>query len=431
MPIQRIRYSRKYKYGDEIDWSDPTAVAENTGEDSPEAISARKSIAEGMSEESAQGVKAQQGAGSTIGKDIGSALGEGGGKAIGETAGGLLGSFAGPLGSVVGGLLGGAVDSLIDSFGGKSSEEEQAERAAAMAKVRATDAEGRARFINYDQGSNQNQIAKFGGPIKRYKPGGQLVPLSSESVEVQGQSHEQGGVNLGQGVEVEGGETIKDNYVFSEELGFAKIHKPIARAIGRLEKKPSSIAVNNSLRILKQKEEALEQQQESVKEQFGLEPITREMGLGGEMGPPKPDRRKQLAEAYAAWSTSPNLDGSPRVAPFVPIDEKDPIFDDETKFNQYYRNKGKSLLPLEEQQQFNNYDRSGRSYEADNLLRRPSGEGTERGGTMLWKDYQALVKGLPKYQVEPTVTGTTLPVRREISRVGFNRGRGKLGFRQR
>lgn len=146
--------------------------------------------------------------------------------------------------------------------------------------------EGAQKLNSFDTaGSNTNSIyAKYGGKIStKYLNGGSLTPLSSDSVEVEGNSHEQGGVKLSPEIEVEGKETINDDFVFSDELGFAARHKPIARAIGKMEKKVPNNITNNTINILKKKEEALKQEQEQVKQMLGLTPIAGRADLGGDI----------------------------------------------------------------------------------------------------------------------------------------------------
>lgn len=101
--------------------------------------------------------------------------------------------------------------------------------------------------------------------------GGSLKRLSSDSVEVDGPSHSGGGVTLPEGNEVEGKETIKGDYVLSHRLGFAQVHKPLAKAIGKLEQKPLSQSSLNSLRRLRSQEDALMLMQEQTKQDLGLQ----------------------------------------------------------------------------------------------------------------------------------------------------------------
>lgn len=113
-------------------------------------------------------------------------------------------------------------------------------------------------------------FAAGGNLSKQYMKatGGSLKPLSSESVEVKGPSHEQGGVQLPeQNAEVEGEETIHNDFVFSDRLGFADAHRTIAKAIGKIEKKgvmtPERI---NALERLEQRQESLKLSQEFFKQ---------------------------------------------------------------------------------------------------------------------------------------------------------------------
>lgn len=97
--------------------------------------------------------------------------------------------------------------------------------------------------------------------------GGSLSPLSSDSVAVNGPSHAQGGVQLSdQQAEVEGGETMKGNFVFSDQLGFAKEHKRLASAIGRIQAKEVQTPERvNSIRRMQDREKTLALSQEYMK----------------------------------------------------------------------------------------------------------------------------------------------------------------------
>lgn len=175
---------------------------------------------------------------------------------------------------------------LGKSFGQKQAEEE-AQRRRNIIDAQAIREGGIKTGLLNSEASNSNQIyAKYGGaiPINKYINGGNLKGLSEENEEVDGNSHSEGGVQISPDVEVEGGETIntegKEPFVFSEKLGFAKLHKPIARAIGKLEKKVPNNITKNTIQLLKQREEALKQQQEQFKKQLGLKGVN-EYELGG------------------------------------------------------------------------------------------------------------------------------------------------------
>ena len=92
----------------------------------------------------------------------------------------------------------------------------------------------------------------------KHAAGGQIEQLSSGSVDFHGASHANGGIKLpGVGAEVEDGETMNDGYVFSKELGIAQIHRPIAKAIGKIEKKPMTPERATALQHLKKRENRL------------------------------------------------------------------------------------------------------------------------------------------------------------------------------
>lgn len=94
---------------------------------------------------------------------------------------------------------------------------------------------------------------RCGGKAKRYTDGGMIEETSSNTAEVNGPSHEQGGVSYGPNAEVEGGEALMtdaDNaYVFSDTLKyngttFADLAKPLMKHKGYLE---SSLPVKSMM----------------------------------------------------------------------------------------------------------------------------------------------------------------------------------------
>lgn len=94
---------------------------------------------------------------------------------------------------------------------------------------------------------------RCGGKAKRYADGGMIEETSSNTAEVNGPSHERGGVPYGPNAEVEGGEALMtdaDNaYVFSDTLKyngttFADLAKPLMKHKGYLE---SSLPVKSMM----------------------------------------------------------------------------------------------------------------------------------------------------------------------------------------
>jgi hypothetical protein len=116
-----------------------------------------------------------------------------------------------------------------------------------------------------------------GGPLKAplsaaYMSGGSIKSTSSGTTEVEGNSHAEGGVKVPQiGAEVEGGETTSGNFVFSKELGFAKLHKPIAKTKGIIEKKPQTKERVNAMNYLNSQENKLALSQEYMKHRLGIQ----------------------------------------------------------------------------------------------------------------------------------------------------------------
>jgi hypothetical protein len=78
-------------------------------------------------------------------------------------------------------------------------------------------------------------VAKYGGAIKKLK-GGVAKPIGKGAVEYIGKKHEYGGIDLPGNIEVEGGETEQNNYIFSATLKlpngatYAQAHKALVKS---------------------------------------------------------------------------------------------------------------------------------------------------------------------------------------------------------
>lgn len=135
-----------------------------------------------------------------------------------------------------------------------------------------------ANYQNNQEPKGPGDYYKFGGSlVKNYMSnqkavGGSMQPMSKDTTVAVGPSHAQGGIGLpNQGAEVEGGETTAGNYVFSKELGFAKLHMPIAKAKGKVENKPATRERLNTLKLLNKKENDLKLFQEYTKKQLNVQ----------------------------------------------------------------------------------------------------------------------------------------------------------------
>lgn len=119
-----------------------------------------------------------------------------------------------------------------------------------------------------------NNIAAVDSPAKKYKEAkyGGVIPVDSEGrAVVEGPSHAEGGVKIPEaGVELEGGETLDGNFVFSKKLGFADKHKKIMKAISKTEKDDTPLSAYTR-RQLDKKEDMLKIQQEELKQDLGIE----------------------------------------------------------------------------------------------------------------------------------------------------------------
>lgn len=193
---------------------------------------------------------------------------------------GQIGMSAGPLGAGIGAAFGAGIG-LIDNLTQKRKNENL------KTDMRITDDRmereySSAVLANDPSLVHGNRNAGYyanGGPLSTNylagskAVGGMVKPLSSESVEVVGNTHEQGGVEFPQQqVELEDKETVHNGFVFSEELGFAAAHKRLAKAIGKIESKgPMTPERVNAVTRLKEKEEDLKLTQEYLKQQLGIQ----------------------------------------------------------------------------------------------------------------------------------------------------------------
>ena len=247
--------------------------------------------------------------GATIGGGLGAGVTAAAAAGSSALAGTTLGTWAGPIGMAAGAIIGG----IVGLFGGrrkkrkakKAAEEADRQRQIVAANERilqdelklsntaqqegaldmygdsnitgVTGYQDNASFENdlvqptvqgtpfgdVDPSSAFGRIAarcggrlkrkRCGGKAKRYADGGIIEETSSNTAEVNGPSHEQGGVPYGPNTEVEGGEALMtdaDNaYVFSDTLKyngttFADLAKPLMKHKGYLE---SSLPVKSMM----------------------------------------------------------------------------------------------------------------------------------------------------------------------------------------
>lgn len=247
--------------------------------------------------------------GATIGGGLGAGVTAAAAAGSSALAGTTIGAWAGPIGMAAGAIIGG----IIGLFGGrrkkrkakKAAEEADRQRQIVAGNERIlqdelklsntaqqegaldiygdsniTDVTGYQDDVNFgsdlvqptvqgtpfgdvDPSSAFGRIAarcggrlkrkRCGGKARRYADGGMIEETSSNTAEVNGPSHEQGGVPYGPNAEVEGGEALMTDadsaYVFSDTLKyngttFADLAKPLMKHKGYLE---SSLPVKSMM----------------------------------------------------------------------------------------------------------------------------------------------------------------------------------------
>jgi hypothetical protein len=193
---------------------------------------------------------------------------------------GAMGANFGPIGAGVGAAVG-----IVSGILGNKKQRDRAnflkgqeyvnnmrmtqEQAAARVSADPTIVNGNLQAGYYAAGGSL--IPSTNNVASQQVQGGTITPLNSSAAEINGPSHADGGVQIpSKEAEVEGGETTNGDYVYSEQLGFAKLHRPIATAIGKIEKKALSPERVTSLKLLKGKENQLKLSQEYLKKQLGL-----------------------------------------------------------------------------------------------------------------------------------------------------------------
>ena len=217
---------------------------------------------------------------------------------LGASKGAQMGSIAGPLGTAIGAGVGG----IYGYIKGKNNErkEKKAIHALDVERNKNYNEFSQARLANnpnFAIGDRNAEMYKHGGELKRryqakftdytgtqmYKHGGpmlanmksiggSLIPMSKDTTLASGRTHKEGGIGLpNQGAELEHDETTSGDYIFSKVLGFSQLHKPIARAEGKIQNKPATAERIKSLSLLQDRTEQLKVTQEMVKQHLNLQ----------------------------------------------------------------------------------------------------------------------------------------------------------------
>lgn len=212
--------------------------------------------------------------------------------ASGALQGASLGASFGPIGAGAGAVLGGAYGAITSGIQRKK-EQEMINKRMYLSKL--NDSRNTAMIYannsELDKGDRNASFFASGGQANLSSTktlGGSILPITGEDSYVQGRSHDSGGVKLpSEKVELEGGETLNGDFVFSKRLGFADKHLSIVKDkrkfMDKLEKNPNDKLLINSINEKDKQIERLKVQQETVKHQLGIQNDLQEMADGGEI----------------------------------------------------------------------------------------------------------------------------------------------------
>jgi hypothetical protein len=250
----------------------------------------------------------------------GAALGSGALK--GATAGAALGSSIPVIGTIAGGAVGAVVGGVSGLLGNKSANaaKTSAINQSTTSQLAAMQQGAEARLAgdpSLKYGRQDASYYRFGGTMKgtgptpprnmpaipavqgkprlmpnistaparqisRMAQGGSIEPMSSQDVKVEGPSHAAGGVPIpSMGVELEGGETVNNGFVFSKKLGFAKPAEAIAKQLGKAEARPENSINKATVAALQRKTELLKVHQEAAKQAAGIPNDLQQKADGG------------------------------------------------------------------------------------------------------------------------------------------------------
>ena len=205
----------------------------------------------------------------------------------GAGKGASMGAALGPYGAVAGAVIGGTAGAITANRDAKRAARAEEARLEQVDAIRSSANNSTLEAFNNSvletsaatedkaQFSYKNGGALYNSLKGKKAKGGNISKLSSDTVEIEGKSHDEGGVKFPElGVELEDKETVKGDYVFSDKLGFAKDHKKIAKQKGDIEKKrendPYNTSLINTLKRLENQENLLMLKQEETRENLGV-----------------------------------------------------------------------------------------------------------------------------------------------------------------
>ena len=211
-----------------------------------------------------------------------------------------MGSAFGPIGMGVGALTGAGLG-LLEANRMKKEEDERLKK---ENEANAILAQNRGILLSMNANPDGTPYGfAYGGKLPgTVTPGGAAEPLADDISKLNGNTHEEGGIDIGP-VEAEDGEVVAGNYVFSNRLEessgrtFAQAAEPISKRVGILEEKlkdtTDTYKINGYRRLIESNNaelEALFNKQEQLKavmqqqqmtmqqQQLGMDPNAMQQG---------------------------------------------------------------------------------------------------------------------------------------------------------
>lgn len=203
--------------------------------------------------------------------------------------GASMGASFGPYGAAAGAILGGAYG-LIDGNNQRKKEQQMLYEQELQDKTNAKKSTSELFKTNPElfKGNLSSGYYALGGEANGFGKtiGGSIKELTDEDSFVQGRSHDSGGVKIpATKEELEGGETMNQDFVFSKRLGFADKHLKLVEEKMKYEKvlegNPLSKEAKNALNLTERKIQNLKVEQEELKARLGI-PNELEKANGGQ-----------------------------------------------------------------------------------------------------------------------------------------------------
>jgi hypothetical protein len=233
--------------------------------------------------------------------------------------------------------------------------------------------------------------------------GGDKQQLSSDGAVYEGNTHEQGGINIGN-AEIEDQEVIQNDRIYSDrlnpseqvvtlvnQLGFkgnkkdtyASLSESLLKQKGKYEKGNDNLSIRTGEKMASRIDEVLNivfADQQSKNNDQGMK-----KAYGGYVGN-DPTKRKLPKDVAVSYSTTLGDN------PLVKVDENDPLIYDKNEFINYYRNKTVNAFDPDTRASYDDILNKQGNENADAYL-------ASRGGLPNFDSYQKIVRDYEKTNI--------------------------------